>query len=292
MTVVDEKNELVPADLDSFVATVGTRVRAARKETGISRRILSERSGVSQRYLALLENGGGNISIVLLYKVANALDHPLSWFIAGDENHAVDNELQQLFSAADATTRQQVLALLGQDANGNKKQQRICLIGLRGAGKSTFGAAIGESLGLPFIELNREIELLSGFSVAELMNLYGQEGYRRLERQAIEKIIETVDSAVIAAAGGVVSEPATYQLLLSCFHTVWLKASAEEHMQRVMQQGDDRPMADNPSAMAELESILVDREALYAQADRMLDTSNKSIGQTSRELDTLVSSWI
>lgn len=287
MIVVDTKAESPTSPdqekIDLFVSAVGARVRAARKTRGISRRELSERSGVSQRYLALLENGGGNISIVLLYKVAGALEHPLEWFLVAGSEYG-NNNLQQRFDAVDSKTQQQVLSLLDNNAGKEKKQRRVCLIGLRGAGKSTLGKSVSESLNLPFIELNREIEELSGLSVAEVMNLYGQEGYRKLERQAIQRIIQSIDAAVVAVAGGIVSGPDTYELLLSNFHTVWLKASPEEHMQRVLQQGDSRPMAGNPAAMEELKSILVNREALYARADIMIDTSGKSFQEAQAEL--------
>ncbi len=269
--------------IDLFVTKVGARVRVARKERGISRRVLSERSGVSQRYLALLENGGGNISIALLYKVAGALEYPLEWFLVAAKECGGSN-LQQRFDAADSKTRQQVLSLLDKNNTITNKQRRVCLIGLRGAGKSTLGRSVSELLNLPFIELNREIEQLSGLSVAEVMNLYGQEGYRKLERQALQRVFQSIDSAVLAVAGGIVSEPDTYELLLSNFHTVWLKASPEEHMHRVLQQGDDRPMAGNPAAMEELKSILVSREALYARADTMIDTSGKSFQEAQAEL--------
>jgi XRE family aerobic/anaerobic benzoate catabolism transcriptional regulator len=163
-------------------------------------------------------------------------------------------------------------------------------VGLRGAGKSTLGEMLGRRLGLSFIELNREIEEQSGMPVNEIMALYGQEGYRRLERQALERIVAVSDALVLAVAGGIVSEPETYGYLLRNFHTVWLKAAPEEHMQRVRAQGDERPMAGNPKAMDELKSILTSREALYARAEAMINTTGKPPNESLRELLEVVQS--
>ena len=239
------------SDADVFVARVGLRVRAARERQGMARRVLSDRSGVSQRYLALLENGDGNISIGLLHKVAGALRSSVAQLVAED---------------------------------GEDRRRRICLIGLRGAGKSTLGRRLGDALAMPFRELNRDIEQQSGMPVTELMALYGQEGYRRLERQALEGVAAATDAVVLAVAGGIVSETETYAFLLQNFHAVWLTASAEDHMNRVRAQGDLRPMAGNPQAMQDLQSILSSREALYARAEATVSTSGKTPDESAREL--------
>jgi XRE family aerobic/anaerobic benzoate catabolism transcriptional regulator len=164
------------------------------------------------------------------------------------------------------------------------RRQRVALIGLRGAGKSTLGRGLGSALSIPFVELNRDIEEQSGMPVADVMALYGQEGYRRLERQALERVVATSDQVVLAVAGGIVSEPETFAFLLRHFHTIWLKAPPEIHMKRVLDQGDVRPMAGNPQAMAELTSILTSREALYAKAESAIDTEGRSIEESARDL--------
>jgi XRE family aerobic/anaerobic benzoate catabolism transcriptional regulator len=283
--VPDERLTQREGDVDAFVAAVGERVRKARERKGIARRVLSELSGVSQRYLAQLESGGGNISIALLYKVANALDHRVEWLV-GEEDpwNSEAARVADFYRQATTEQRQRVMQILDPGRPAQLRRQRICLIGLRGAGKSTLGRLLGEELAVPFVELNRDIEEQSGMPVSELMALYGQEGYRRLERQAVERVVATSDSVVLAVGGGIVSEPETYGFLLRNFHTIWLKASAEEHMNRVRGQGDERPMAGNPKAMEELKSILTSREVLYAKAESIVNTSGKSVEDSVQDL--------
>jgi XRE family transcriptional regulator, aerobic/anaerobic benzoate catabolism transcriptional regulator len=160
------------------------------------------------------------------------------------------------------------------------RRQRIALIGLRGAGKSTLGAKLAAALAVPFVELDREIERIAGMSLAALFDLYGQSAYRRYERRALESVIETHERAVIATGGSLVSEPATFDLLLSACFTVWLTARPEEHMSRVMAQGDLRPMADNTEAMEDLRRILDGRAALYSKADATVETAGTSVDQS------------
>jgi XRE family aerobic/anaerobic benzoate catabolism transcriptional regulator len=276
-------------DVDAFVAAVGERVREARLRKGIARRVLSDLSGVSQRYLAQLENGGGNISIALLLKVANALDHKVEWLV-GAEN-PWDSEVARVseyYRQATAEQRQRVMQILDPGRPAQLRRQRLCLIGLRGAGKSTLGRMLGKQMSIPFVELNRDIEEQAGMPVGEVMALYGQEGYRRLERQALERIVATTDSVVLAVAGGIVSEPETYGFLLHNFHAIWLRATPAEHMNRVRAQGDDRPMAGNPKAMDELKSILTSRETLYAKAEGIVNTSGKSVEECLSDLIQVV----
>lgn len=267
-----------------FIAQVGERVRRARKMRGISRRILSERSGISQRYLAQLELGSGNISIALLLKVAISLGEPIENFIIdheyiGDDQHAI-----ALFKKADDKTKEQVLAILDPEAARQQRHKRIALIGLRGAGKSTLGAIAGDQLQIPFMELNDEIERSNGMSVNETIELYGQEGYRLLERQAIEQIATTKEQIILAVAGGIVSEPETFNYLLRHYHTIWIKAAPEEHMDRVRAQGDERPMADNPEAFQQLRQILTSREAHYQRASTVVDTTRASLEISTQAL--------
>ncbi|MCA0870696.1 helix-turn-helix transcriptional regulator [Seohaeicola saemankumensis] len=276
-------------EVTALIQRVGERVRRARERKGIPRRVLSEMSGVSPRYLAQLEAGEGNISIGLLQRVAFALDHRIEWLV-GEEDPWTSDALRvaDLFRASSADVQQAILRTLHPEPAETMRAGRLCLVGLRGAGKSTLGAMLGERLNIPFVELNSEIEEQSGMPVGEVMALYGQEGYRKLEAQAISRIIATHDSMVLAVAGGIVAEPDTYNLLLSHFHTIWLKASPEDHMTRVRAQGDERPMAGNPEAMEQLKSILTSREALYAKALAQLDTTGMTAETSLEKLATLI----
>ena len=274
---------------DDLIARVGERVRRARDRKGIPRRVLSEKSGVSARYLAQLEAGEGNISIALLQKVAHALDHKIEWLVGEDDPWTSDAlRIADLYRTANADVQAAVRATLSPEPATEKRAQRICLIGLRGAGKSTLGRRAGQALGVPFVELNREIEDQAGMPVDEVMAFYGQEGYRRLEAQALSRVIATHDTMILAVAGGIVAEPETYNRLLTHFHTVWVKATPAEHMARVREQGDERPMAGNPEAMEQLKSILTSREALYEKAEESLDTSGKTEDESLAELTALV----
>jgi XRE family aerobic/anaerobic benzoate catabolism transcriptional regulator len=277
------------ARLDQLLTSVGERVRSARARMGLSRRVLAERSGVSQRYLAQLESGQGNISIGLLLRVADALDFRIEWLVAEDDPWTSDVVMfSSLLRTATRSQRERVLEILDPENPGLRRASRIAFIGLRGAGKSTLGRLAAAQLGLPFKELNEDIAEASGMPAGEVMALYGPEGYRHLERQSLERIVATYDRLVLAAAGGIVSQPETYNYLLRNFHTIWLKAAPEEHMARVRGQGDERPMAGNPDAMAELRNILTAREALYARAEAHVNTSKTTL-ETSLEaiLDTI-----
>ncbi|MCC5986990.1 MAG: helix-turn-helix transcriptional regulator [Pararhodobacter sp.] len=274
---------------ETLLMRVGERVRAARERRGLSRRALSEKSGVSQRYLAQLEAGDGNISIALLHRVAQALDHRIEWLL-GEEDPWQSDVLRvaELFRLADSATRQQVLAVLQPGSKADLRARRLCLIGLRGAGKSTLGALLGQRRGVPFVELNRVIEEQSGMPINELIAFFGQEGYRRLEAEALNRVIATHEAVVLAVAGGIVADPETFARLMQHFHTIWVKASPQEHMSRVKAQGDLRPMAGNPEAMGQLQALLRARDTLYAQAEAVLETSGKSVGQSLAELEALV----
>nr|WP_245451452.1 helix-turn-helix transcriptional regulator [Georhizobium profundi] len=268
-------------DTERFLEMVGDRVRAARNRRSISRKTLSEISGVSQRYLAQLESGTGNISILLLRRVAEALDHKIEWLVGEEDPYTSDAvAMMSLYRQATGEQRMRVLEILDPDNPHLRRSRRLAFIGLRGAGKSTIGRLAADRLKLPFLELNEEIEQASGMPVNEVIALYGQEGYRRLEKQSVERIAATYDSIVLAVAGGIVSEPETFNYLLRHYHTIWLKARPEEHMGRVRAQGDERPMAGNPAAMDELRNILMSREALYARAEAQIDTSGRGLPET------------
>ena len=275
----------------ALLRSLGTRLRQMRKSQRLSRRSLSERSGVSSRYLAKVEAGDGNISIGLLIKLAAALEQPVEHFLMADALfHSDLPHVSQLYSRADAAMRARVLQVLDPERMGRQKAQRLCLVGLRGAGKSTLGARIADTFDATFIELNREIEKNAGMALGEIIALYGQEGYRQLEADTLTAIIDGHSRAVVAVAGGIVSEEGSFYHVLSRFHTVWLKASASEHMERVRAQGDVRPMQDNPQAMIQLRQILRSREAFYTQSDHVLDTSGKSVEQSQSELCQLIES--
>lgn len=284
-----EANSLSDQEVDALLLRVGERVRKARHLKGLPRRVLSEMSGVSPRYLAQLESGSGNISIGLLQRVALALGYRMEWLVTEEDPWTSEAlHMAELFRSATKDVRQRVIATLTPQSPEARRAQRICLIGLRGAGKSTLGAMAGAALNIPFVELNRQIEEQSGMPVNEVLALYGQEGYRRLEAQALDRVLSTYESMVLAVAGGIVAEPDTYATLLDRFHTIWIKASPKEHMSRVLAQGDTRPMAGNPEAMDQLKSILSSREALYAKAEARVDTAGRTIEQSLDELLTII----
>ncbi|MFN0040097.1 MAG: helix-turn-helix transcriptional regulator [Burkholderiales bacterium] len=274
-----------------FLDQLGNRVREARARRGMTRRDLTRESGVSERYLAQLEAGQGNISILLMRHVAVALGVKMEDLVGEDREQSVEMTLigrllQGLPAERLARVRAQLLHEFGNSSA--ERMQRIALIGLRGAGKSTLGAALARQLGVRFIELDREIEREAGTSLSEIFLLYGQPGYRRHERRCLENILESGERCVIASGGSIVSEPATYDLLLSSCYTVWLRATPEEHMARVLAQGDTRPMAGNAQAMDDLRRILDGRRQLYGQADATLDTAGKSVEQSLRSLKKIL----
>lgn len=288
--MASRQHDLAQTDVEDFVAAIGARVRELRAQKALSRRALSEISGVSQRYLAQLESGSGNISVALLYRVACALGRSPEALLASDDHSPERARLLSSFDRASAALQAQALALL-EDEQTSQKAARICLIGLRGAGKTTLGKALAEDLSQPFVELNAEVERLSGMAVGEVIALYGQEGYRRLERRALVTIIEEYRQVVLAVGGGIVSEPDTFDTLLRNFHTVWIKAAPQEHMDRVRKQGDERPMAGNPQAMQELRTILTSRETLYARADGLVDTQGRTVEQSVADLKRVTLSF-
>lgn len=277
------------ASVVGLIDQVGARVHNERKAKKLSRRELSEQSGVSPRYIARLEAGEGNVSIGLLQRIAITLDKPIEWLVGSEDMLSEDIErLIVRYRHADAATRASVMRVLDPEQLREQQSQRLCLIGLRGAGKSTLGARLGKALDVPFIELNQEIERSAGMPVAEVIALYGEEGYRRLEADTLKSIIDTRERLVLAVAGGVVEDANTFAQVLGRFHTVWLKASPTEHMERVRAQGDMRPMAGNPKAMEQLREILITRESRYRQAEHHLDTSEKTIDVSLTELRSVI----
>lgn len=272
---------------ERILRLLGDRVREARARRGMTRRTLARDSGVSERYLAQLETGQGNISVLLLMKIAQSLSVPLTDLMREANGRDVELTLIEQFLKRLpphrlAEVRSQLVRDFG--STDTDRLRRIALIGLRGAGKSSLGSRLARDLGCGFVELDREIETEAGTSLSEIFLLYGQAGYRRYERRCLERVLEHNDRAVIATGGSIVSEPGTYDLLLSTCYTVWLRAAPEEHMARVVAQGDTRPMAGNQEAMDDLRRILDGRAALYGQADAIVDTTGKAIEQSLAEL--------
>lgn len=268
---------------DALLPRLGDRVRETRARRGMTRKILARDSGVSERYLAQLESGQGNASVLVLSQIAQALNLPVADLLRDENDQSVELTLiQQLLKRLPAAKLAKVRAQLVRDYGSayGARENRIALIGLRGAGKSTLGAALAKHLGVPFVELDHEVEAEAGTSLHEIFLLHGQAGYRRYERRALERTLEKNDRCVIATGGSIVSEPGTYDLLLSACLAVWLRAAPEEHMARVAAQGDYRPMAGNREAMDDLRRILAGREALYAQADVTIDTAGKTVEQS------------
>jgi XRE family aerobic/anaerobic benzoate catabolism transcriptional regulator len=278
---------------DALLVALGERARALRSRRGLTRRAVAQAAGISERYLANLEYGVGNASLVVLQQLAGALHCPLAE-LTGDVTTSSPEWLliRELLEGRDEATlrraREAIGETLGMGGERAQRSPRVALIGLRGAGKSTLGRILGDDLGFPFVELGREIEKLAGCSVAEIQALYGMNAYRRYERQALEEAVQIYPEAVIAVPGGLVSDPATFNLLLAHCTTVWLRADPEDHMKRVAAQGDTRPMADSKEAMQDLKRILAGRTPFYAKAEFRLDTSAQPLQPTFGALREIV----
>jgi XRE family aerobic/anaerobic benzoate catabolism transcriptional regulator len=264
---------------DPFLSLLGERVKALRARRGMTRKALARLADVSERHLANVESGVGNASIQFLRQLAQVLNCSLAEMI-GDETASspewlmIREILRGRPEAELAKARGALSELFETPTSETARRQRVALIGLRGAGKSSIGRMLADSWMVPFVELNREIETLAGCSISEIHSLYGANAYRRYEFRALEDVIRRLPTAVIATPGGIVSDPATFNLLLSHCYTVWLKASPEEHMARVLAQGDKRPMLGNREAMEDLKNILASREEFYSKADLCFDTSD------------------
>ena len=289
--------EAVRTEKHPFLAGLGERVRALRARRGMTRRAVAAVADVSERHLANLEYGGGNASILVLLQVAGALNCSLSELL-GDVTTSSPEWLlirELLENADESKLRKARIAIgqaLGTGADTPLASARIALIGLRGAGKSTLGQLLADDLGFPFLELSREIEKFAGCSVNEIQALYGMNAYRRYERRALEETIQIYPEAVIATPGGLVSDAATFNQLLSHCTTVWLQADPQDHMRRVVAQGDMRPMASSKEAMDDLKSILAGRAAFYSKAQLRLDTSAQPMDATFAGLRQMVRSHL
>jgi len=282
------------ADLaaDAFVASVGALVRSARAKRGMTRRQLAQDSGASERYLAQIESGQGNPSVMILKAIAQALDVAVVELVpqTSPRNAALTRILDVLARVPPSELPAIAELIEGRAAAdaASDRARRIALVGLRGAGKSTLGHKLAGELGCPFIELDRLVEQDYGARIPDLIEMAGIATFRRYERACLERVIAQHAAAVIATAGGIVSDPATYALLLRRTHAVWIKTRPDEHMRRVMEQGDFRPMAHNREAMADLVAILDARGADYARAQAELDTSGDTVEQSFAKLAHIV----
>jgi XRE family aerobic/anaerobic benzoate catabolism transcriptional regulator len=282
---------------EPFLAALGGRARALRVRRGLTRKALARAAGVSERHLANLEYGVGNASILVLLQVAQGLQCSLAELVGDVTTQSLEwLMLREMLGTCDEATLRRVRVAASELLGGGPPRReeapapspRIALIGLRGAGKSTLGRMLAEDLDFPFVELSREIEKLAGCSISEILGLYGQNAYRRYERRALEEAIEAYPEAVIATAGGLVSDLGSFNLLLRRCTTVWLTADPEDHMSRVMAQGDLRPMAASREAMEDLKSILAGRAAFYSKADMRVDTSAQPLAETFQILQAEV----
>lgn len=273
---------------------IANRIRSARARAGFTRKQLAAASGASERYLARLEAGTGNPSIEMLMAVADALGLAVADLIPlGGERDQDMAQLAQLIRRLSPERVREALDWLGQSSAGwDGKGRRIALVGLRGAGKSSLGKALAERMGAPFFEVSKEIERNYGGSIGVLLEFNGPAVLRRYETEVLDNICQNNRSAIIAAPGAIVADGKLYEQLRQSAWTVWLQASPEDHMQRVIAQGDLRPMSGNRAAMADLKNILSAREADYAQADARLDTSTQNFAQTLNLLEKIATALV
>ena len=294
-TGADDRDALGEAGIEAgdeaFLAGVGRRVREGRAKHGMTRKQLAAASGTSERYLALIESGKGNPSVGVLQKVAEALALAPAQLLPAHGRLSTAHAAVMDLIAGMPEAR---LASMGEAIRsvlvGNSqiaRARRIALIGLRGAGKSTLGRLLADRLAVPFIELNRTIEQEYGAAIPLLMEMAGPATFRRYERECLERVVAGQQACVLATAGGIVSAPETFNRLLETTHTVWIKARPEDHMGRVMNQGDFRPMAANREAMTDLKAILEARAGDYARAEAALNTSDSSIDASATDLEAV-----
>lgn len=281
-------------DRTDFLRALGERLRGERARRGMSRKLLAKHAGISERYITQLESGKGNVSVLLLSRIAKALGLPPNRLLE-DEPASPEMALVREFlgglTPAQLREAYATLASSFAEETGVARARRIALVGLRGAGKTTLGRSLADELEVPFFELDREIERVSGLGIAHIIDFYGQQAYRRYEMQALQELLRTQPQFVVATGGSLVSEAATHELLLRACFTVWVRTTPEEHMARVIAQGDQRPMAASPQAMDDLRRILQEREPLYARADLTVDTTavplQQSVAEVKRALPPL-----
>ena len=271
-------------DFEYYIASIADRVKAIRARRGMTRKLLSAHSGVSERYLSQLETGKANISVALLWRIAQAMDVDVQELLPGYDNRA-HSSLFRLIENMGPVEQEQAYLLIKEQLRAQTATRGIALIGLRGAGKSELGGMLGRHMGIPFIDLVDVVEKISGMEVGELFALGGQKAFRRSEYEALNYVLENFPQAVLEAGGSLVTQADTYHKLLCHYYTVWIKAKPEEHMQRVIAQGDLRPMQDNTeAAMDDLKRILAEREKEYQAAHYVLDTTGRSVDSCFDEL--------
>lgn len=274
----------------SFALSIGERVRAYRARRGIPRKHLSAQSGISERYLAQIETGKANISIELLQRLAQAMVVPLHGLLPTSGQQTLPASLNDLLQRLSPAQLEEAYQLLAEHFEPPRtRQSGIALIGIRFGGKTTLGSLLATRLDIPFIRLTQVIETQGGMKVGELLELGGQRTYRRLERQALEHVIDTYPQSILEVGGGLVTEPETFQRLLGRFYTIWLKASPDELMHRLIAAGDMRPLEGNNHKIAkeDLTRILTERDAEYRQADHILDTTGRTIEDCFQELTSV-----
>lgn len=273
------------ANLEQYISGIGDRIRAMRTSRGMIRKDLSRQSGVSERYIAQVETGKANISIAMLWKIAHSMGVRIPELFPDCDLRSGNAPLLTFLSRLDQDQQETALELLKRRFSKSNQQIRgVALIGLRGAGKSSLGRMLADEFGVRFVQVSELIEKYAQMSTGELIALGGQKAYRRMEKQALEEALEIDSNIVLETGGSLVTQSDTFKLLLDSYYTVWVKALPEEHMNRVLAQGDLRPMADNDEAMEDLKLILKEREAGYSQADYILDTSQRSLLECAREL--------
>ena len=279
-------------DADAYLHRLGERVRILRNQRGMSRKVLAQHAKVSERYLAQLETGKGNGSIVLLRRISRALGLPVIQLVNEGAEPALDlvllNQFLERLPPAALSEARELLLRTFSEPSDDLRNRRIALIGLRGGGKSTLGRLLAARLEVPFIELDREVERMAGAPLNEIFDMFGQETFRRAEREALESVLRQHRAFVMATSGSIVTEAGTLELLLASCFTVWVRAAPDEHMKRVMEQGDMRPMAGSARAMEDLVAILRSREPLYAKAAAELATTGKTPDENLEELLRLI----
>jgi XRE family aerobic/anaerobic benzoate catabolism transcriptional regulator len=277
-----------PQDI-AYLHTLADKIRDARAQRGMTRSALATDSGVSLRFLAQLEGGQGNPSILVLRRIASAMGFPPDDLLSNDPPPAIDRilltrMLKQLSNDDIVKARRLLTQHLGLHTINEAKKPYVALVGLRGAGKTTLGRRLAEHREVPFFELDREVEREYGATIGEILQLHGQPGYRRFERESLQAVLSKYPAAIIETGGGLAADPETLPLLLEHTLAVWVRALPEDHMQRVIDQGDRRPMARSREAMHELKDILKAREPFYRQAHLQLMTSGKTADQSFQEL--------
>lgn len=286
-SVAEEKSQ-VPED--DFLLSLGKRVRELRNRRGMTRKMMAYEADVSERHLAQIETGEGNVSIVLLRRITEALNVSLAELFAPETEERNADLIQRFLRHLSANRRDDFMQRLMREFGHESRirRGRVALIGLKGAGKSTLGSRLSAKTKVPFIELDSEIEKEAGMPLAEIFSFYGQSGYHSIEKRTLKRVLDQPSHLILSAGGGIVSEKETYEYLTSNCYTIWIKAKPEEHMVRVIAQGDVRAIAGNNQAMEDLRQILNAREPLYRQADLCIDTSGHSIEES---FSKLTSAW-